>query len=60
MQSNLLLPSLPGLLCRGMVAPHRVVFMGLKECLIFKLSSCKTKLFKIDLLLHLNCVLMVN
>ena len=50
MQSILSLPLLPGPLWPEAVAPDRVLSMG-------QIEQCKTKLFKIELFLHLTACL---
>ena len=57
MQNTLLLPSLPGPLRYGVVAPDSDIPIGQLE-----LNSvlCQTEMFKIELFWHLNYVLRLN
>ena len=63
MRSTPSLPSLPGPLWPGVVAPDRALSMGLIELTAF---LCSTELFEIEMFLtvkpylHLNSVLMLN
>ena len=64
MQSTSLLPSLPGLLWLRVVAPDKFPIYGLNRTkllfLDFTAYLCQTELLEIELLCHLNCVLILN